>query len=65
MSQNQGQQSGQSQGGTATMGQAVHPKTGERYACAKCGVEMEVRQSCDCKNPCAHLDCCGQPMQKR
>ena len=55
----------QSQGGTATMEQAIHPKQGDRYHCSKCNAEFQVTQSCNCKDPCAQLTCCGQPMQKR
>lgn len=52
-------------GGQSQSGQAIHPQKGEHYRCAKCGVEMEVAQGCNCNSPCLHLNCCGQPMQKR
>ncbi|HWG43516.1 MAG TPA: hypothetical protein VN688_12080 [Gemmataceae bacterium] len=53
------------QDGTTTASQTIQPKKGERYGCAKCAMEVEVTQNCDCGGPCVSLSCCGQAMQKR
>jgi len=41
------------------------PKKGERFRCAKCGMEVQVTADCGCKEPeMTHFHCCGQELQK-
>jgi predicted nucleic acid-binding Zn ribbon protein len=40
------------------------PKQGERYRCAKCGMEVEVMAECACHEQTEHFRCCGQPMHR-
>jgi hypothetical protein len=41
------------------------PKQGERYRCAKCGMEVQVTKDCRCGGEeHVHFECCGQPLQK-
>jgi hypothetical protein len=38
------------------------PRSGEKYHCGKCGVEVEVTQEATSGQP--HMECCGQPLAK-
>lgn len=50
-------------------------KVGEIYVCPKCGLELEVKKSCDCidgadctpidDEHCCDFTCCGVEMQKK
>jgi hypothetical protein len=41
------------------------PKKGERFRCAKCGMEVEVTADCRCDQPdMVHFHCCGQELSK-
>jgi hypothetical protein len=41
------------------------PKKGERFRCAKCGMEVQVTADCGCDQPSmVHFHCCGQELQK-
>jgi len=41
------------------------PKKGERFRCAKCGMEVQVTADCHCDQPgMVHFHCCGQELQK-
>jgi hypothetical protein len=40
------------------------PKQGERFRCAKCGMEVEVMAECACHERTEHFRCCGQPMHR-
>ena len=41
------------------------PKKGDRYRCAKCGMEIEVTADCRCGDPNhVHFHCCGQELRK-
>jgi len=41
------------------------PKKGERFRCAKCGMEVQVTADCRCQEPSkVHFHCCGQELQK-
>lgn len=37
---------------------------GERYACEKCGAEVEYVKPCNCSTGRHEEICCGQPMKK-
>jgi len=41
------------------------PQKGERYRCARCGMEIEVTAGCSCPDG-EHVlfECCGQAMAK-
>ena len=42
-----------------------HPKKGDRFRCAKCGMALEVTADCGCKEPSkVHFHYCGQELQK-
>ncbi len=42
-----------------------HPKKGDRYRCAKCGMALQVTTDCACKDASkVHFHCCGQELQK-
>ena len=48
-------------------GQATRskPKKGEHYRCAQCGMEVQVNQDCNCKEPNkVHFECCGKELQR-
>jgi hypothetical protein len=38
------------------------PQLGEMYRCESCQFEIHVTASCDCKNGCVSLICCGKPL---
>ncbi len=40
------------------------PQVGDIYRCKTCEFEIQVTKGCDCKDCTAHLECCGQPMDK-
>lgn len=41
------------------------PKKGERYRCAKCGMELEVTADCRCEGTNkVHFHCCDQELKK-
>lgn len=41
------------------------PKAGDRFRCAECGMEIEVRTECRCKDDeHVHFHCCGQELTK-
>ncbi|MFG0263185.1 MAG: hypothetical protein ACF788_12405 [Novipirellula sp. JB048] len=40
------------------------PKMGERYRCAKCKLEVQVTNGCNCQNCEAEFNCCGQSMER-
>jgi len=41
------------------------PKMGERFRCAKCGMEVQVTADCRCQQADkVHFHCCGQELQK-
>jgi hypothetical protein len=41
------------------------PKKGERFRCARCGMEVQVTTGCSCKGADhSHFECCGQEMLK-
>jgi hypothetical protein len=42
-----------------------NPKTGERFRCLTCGMEMQVTADCHCEDPgMVHFHCCGKQLQK-
>jgi len=41
------------------------PKSGDRFRCHECGMELEITADCHCDQPDhVHLQCCGQEMEK-
>ena len=51
-------------------------KVGEIYECPKCGLEIQVRKSCDCAHDetcephveegvCCDFECCGEKLTKK
>ena len=50
-------------------------KKGEVYACDVCGLELEVKNECNCPDiddchpqhgdACCEFECCGKPMHKK
>jgi hypothetical protein len=42
----------------------TNPKAGERYRCGQCGMEIQVTRECECTEPHAHFECCGQDLEK-
>ncbi len=41
------------------------PKTGDRFRCSGCGMEVEVKADCRCKDgETVHFHCCGQELTK-
>lgn len=49
-------------------------KVGEVYVCKDCGLEIEVKKSCNCPTEvcepmkdgaCCDFECCGSPMEKK
>lgn len=48
-------------------------KVGEVYTCTECGIELEVKKSCNCNEEhcepmhdhgtCCEFECCGKPME--
>ena len=42
-----------------------HPKKGDRFRCAKCGMEIQVTSDCRCQEEeMVHFHCCGQELEK-
>jgi hypothetical protein len=41
------------------------PKTGDRFRCETCGMELEITADCDCNEPGhVHFHCCDHEMQR-
>lgn len=59
-------QMSEASGNQATVDAGVgQPKTGDRYRCEKCGMEVRVTADCHCNDPSrVHFHCCGQELQK-
>ncbi len=38
------------------------PKAGDRFRCASCGMEVEVKADCRCQEGNVHFHCCGQEL---
>ena len=39
------------------------PKAGDRFRCADCGMELEVKTDCNCREgERVHVHCCGREM---
>jgi hypothetical protein len=40
-----------------------HPRKGDRFRCASCGMEIQLTRDCACKDPnSVHFHCCGQEL---
>ena len=42
-------------------------KVGDIYRCEACGLELEVKTACSCREDecgCSAMECCGEPMSK-
>lgn len=42
----------------------AQPKTGDRFRCESCGMQIQVTADCKCEQDHAHFQCCGQDMTK-
>jgi hypothetical protein len=41
------------------------PKAGDRFRCNSCGMEVEVKTDCGCKDgDQVHFQCCGQELAR-
>jgi len=53
------------QGNVAVDEGVGRPKKGDRFRCATCGMEIQVRADCRCKDEAqVHFHCCGQELQR-
>lgn len=40
------------------------PKTGDKFRCQQCGMELTITSDCQCEGASPRLECCGQPLKK-
>jgi len=39
------------------------PKAGDKLKCSECGMEIEVKTPCNCKDHEPQFECCGKALQ--